>query len=658
MQISIQTISIRYRIFLISIFPFIIFILLGFAYSYEENTTRTLQASQKTDSAIARHAETLNAKAWAIAAFGKQFLLHPDQQSQDRLINEVQDAHRHLEALRHLSLTDAQAALDSGLSLLDETQSDFDRIVSNSKIMGWTADSGLMRDLPNATEQVETLLEADLFNGLSRLAILRIVGEIRRLEKSYLLSRDDRLLGAWEANLNKFEEALANSRVAEKTAAAIVPLVVDYRAKVLRWIALSNEQGLLNQAIEAKLERLTGWASRLSVTAAQAVEQSSERNSIARRQSQTLILVLMGGATLATLLLGIIVARSVTKPLAIIIAAIGDLAAGRTALVLPGSGGDNEIASIARALVAFRDTALERNHLAEEQRELSERRTRRARDIEGLIGSFEQHVKAVVRTVGLAIEKLEENAHHVRLAASDVDTAAKIAGESANTTSSSIQSVTHATSDLLLSIDRIGQESLHSTRVADDAVDHAEVAKRAIKALEGKALHINNIIATIEAFAARSNLLALNATIEAARAGTAGIGFAVVAKEVKSLSGQIARATGEITDSINTIQDMTAETNEAINNVDTIIKDMFDRSNIVASAVKEQTESVRSIADSMAGNSMDVQSGAAAIHQLAHAAHDAHAAAQQMSELAAALSQDSTNLHDAVGDFLNGVREA
>jgi len=54
---------------------------------------------------------------------------------------------------------------------------------------------------------------------------------------------------------------------------------------------------------------------------------------------------------------------------------------------------------------------------------------------------------------------------------------------------------------------------------------------------------LGSIVTAITAIARQTNLLALNASIEAARAGDMGRGFAIVASEVKKLSGDTKAAT-------------------------------------------------------------------------------------------------------------------
>ena len=65
---------------------------------------------------------------------------------------------------------------------------------------------------------------------------------------------------------------------------------------------------------------------------------------------------------------------------------------------------------------------------------------------------------------------------------------------------------------------------------------------------------IGNILYTLKEFADQTNLLALNASIEAADASEAGQGFAVVAKEMRTLAEKSSVATKEVGSIVKTVQ--------------------------------------------------------------------------------------------------------
>jgi methyl-accepting chemotaxis protein len=78
--------------------------------------------------------------------------------------------------------------------------------------------------------------------------------------------------------------------------------------------------------------------------------------------------------------------------------------------------------------------------------------------------------------------------------------------------------------------------------------------------LTEKTRQIESITDTVKDLADQSNMLALNAAIEAARSGEHGKGFALVAKEIRSLADQSIQATARVRDILDNISSAVAKT--------------------------------------------------------------------------------------------------
>jgi methyl-accepting chemotaxis protein len=146
-----------------------------------------------------------------------------------------------------------------------------------------------------------------------------------------------------------------------------------------------------------------------------------------------------------------------------------------------------------------------------------------------------------------------------------------------------------ATTEMGASIHEISNSTSQSVRKADQAVRESHSASNQLSALNQGSKKIADVARAIESIARQTNLLALNATIEASRAGEAGLGFGVVASEVKALAGQTQKATEEINQSINEIQQGTNLVISSIESVDQVIKEICDYSTSIAGAIEEQT---------------------------------------------------------------------
>ena len=255
------------------------------------------------------------------------------------------------------------------------------------------------------------------------------------------------------------------------------------------------------------------------------------------------------------------------------------------------------------------------------------------RELSEVIGEVAEQVSAMTASAEEAAASVEE----VTAGASSVAQSSIQVSNNAEASVRSVEQVLNAMEDLSLSVSTIATKVDAVSRLSQDAnsltangVTQAGVAEKGINAINGAVNDVGSIIVEIRSqmneigkivdiigdIADQTNLLALNAAIEAARAGDAGMGFAVVANEVKALAQESQGSAENIGQIIASLQQQSERAAQAMDQATTEVTKGSD-------AITETIQFFHTIADGVENitqNMVEVASlseeGAAAVEEI------------------------------------------
>ncbi|HUK32483.1 MAG TPA: methyl-accepting chemotaxis protein, partial [Vicinamibacterales bacterium] len=249
---------------------------------------------------------------------------------------------------------------------------------------------------------------------------------------------------------------------------------------------------------------------------------------------------------------------------------------------------------------------------------------------------------AAIASLRTQSQELREGTEHVVAAASQVATSAQGLSQQSTHQAASLEE-TSASMEEMASMTRKNAEN--AVQAADLATEVAQQVQdsnatledmvASMTAIRESSNKVAKIIKAIDEIAFQTNILALNAAVEAARAGEAGMGFAVVAGEVRSLAQRSAQAAKDtailLEESITRSQEGTGRVEQVAHSISSItenvrrVKGMVEE---VRHASAQQAQGIDQVTQALAQMESVTQTTAATAEESAAASEELNAQAE------------------------------
>ena len=177
-------------------------------------------------------------------------------------------------------------------------------------------------------------------------------------------------------------------------------------------------------------------------------------------------------------------------------------------------------------------------------------------------------LETIVARVKQTTIQVNSTATQLAATAREQEAGAQSLGASTSQIAAAVQEITSTSAELSRTMEKVDRAASETGRLAQEGRTSLDAMGSTMTSLDAgtqliagklatisdKASTINTVVTTISKVADQTNLLSVNAAIEAEKAGEHGVGFLVVAREIRRLADQTAAATLDIEETVRQMQ--------------------------------------------------------------------------------------------------------